>query len=94
MTYYDVCRWTDLHDLIVNRVNVINQMLGARYDNSADNALRVILCKGIYSLYICGALFATWHVYDLDETCNALERINAVNDAVWFFNKSGRLLIT
>lgn len=84
MTYEDVSRYTDLHDLIVNRVSLCNQLLGCKYDNSLDNPVLLRHAKGSYSVTIKGAMFATWHVYDLQQVEVAYNRLDGLYNGLWY----------
>jgi hypothetical protein len=91
LDYGTVTDWTNLTDLITNRANVINQMLGARFDGSPENPLQVRHSKGTYKIYVCGEVLCAWTVYDLDKTKKAYESLESVNDAIWLLSRSGRL---
>lgn len=94
MKYPDVCEWTRLYDLIENRVSVINQMLGARYDRCLENPCLVKYRRGEYSCLICGIEFCAWRIYDLDTTRRAMDRLEALNDGIWYLVRSGGLTFT
>ena len=94
MKYHDVSYWVKLLDLVTNRVKVINQMLGARYDGCLENPCRLVHDRGSYSCMICGECYATFTIYDIDATKEALSRISSLNDGIWLLKRSGRLLFT
>lgn len=94
MVYGELAHWSNLFDLIANRVKVINQTLGARYDFSAKNACQVAYSKGRYTCEVCGAVFAEFGIYDIASTENALKRLDSLGDGLWYLNRSGRLSFT
>ena len=94
MVYGELAHWSRLFDLIANRVSVINQTLGARYDYGATNACQVAYSKGRYTCEVCGARFADFGLYDIPSTESALERLDSLNDGLWLLNRSGRLSFT
>ena len=94
MGYADVVDWTRLVDIIENRVSIINQIMGARYDSCLDNPCILRYRRGEYVCTYCGETYATWHVYDLDTTRRAFERIDALSDALWLAFRTGRMSYT
>lgn len=94
MDYATVQDWTNLYELISNRVSVINQVLGARYDGLLTNPLQLHYHRGSYTCKVCGAEFASFRIYDLPSTSYAYDRLQGLNDGIWFLNRSGRLTFT
>lgn len=94
MTYYDVDRWSRVYDLVVNRVSIINQTLGARYDGLDTNPVRIRYRRGVYSCYVCGAPYCSFHVYDLDSTQCAFDSLSCLADGLWYLMRSGRMSFT
>lgn len=89
MTYEEVRIWTDKHNLIANRVKVINQILGARYENSCDNPCVIEYRRGRYRVLFCGVCFAEYGVYKERQAIEALKRLDALNDALWYMSRVG-----
>lgn len=94
MVYGELAHWVRLFDLIANRVGVINQTLGARYDYCASNACHVAYSDGRYVCEVCGARFADFGLYDIPSAEDALSRLDSLNDGLWLLNRSGRLSFT
>lgn len=88
MTYEQADLWARMHDLIYNRVSVVNQLLGARYDGCRENPLQVVYEHGRYRCVLCGEDYASFGVYDLDTTQRALDRIDALQDGLWLLVRS------
>ena len=94
MNYHEVSQWVKMLDLVTNRVSVINQMLGARYDGCLENPCRLCYERGSYSCMICGECYASFPNYDMDATSAALSRLSDLNDGLWLLKRSGRLSFT
>lgn len=94
MDYGEVKEWVRTQDVIENRVSIINQVLGARYDGCLDNPLVVRYRRGTYELSVCGAEYASWQVYDMESTSAALDCVQALKRGLWLLKRSGRLTFT
>lgn len=94
MAYGDVVEWSRLVDTIENRVSIINQIMGARYDNALDNPCRITYRHGGYTCTYCGVDYATWRVYDLKTTGDAFRRVDALADGLWYAFRTGRMSYT
>lgn len=94
MTYEDVDAWVRMFDLISNRVGIINQILGARYAHGSNSPLRLQHRRGVYSLTVCGEVFATFGLYDVDSAKSALDGIQSFEQGLWLLNRTGRLNFT
>ena len=93
MSYYDeITEWTNVFDIVVNRVNIINQTLGADCLGYRGSPVVIVYRKGLYVCKVCGANYATWRVYDLHSIRTALDRIDSLADGIWYLMRSGRLL--
>lgn len=86
--------WGKLADLVVNRVSVINQILGARYDGCLDNPVRLRRVRGGYVVEVCGAPFVRYDLYDVHSTESALASLDALKEGLWLLNRSGGLSFT
>lgn len=93
MTYHDVDLWVRVQDLITNRVSIVNQCLGARYDGVSDNPCVIRYCEGCYLIEIYGCEFVRWQIYDQCSIDAALSRIDAFSDGLWLAMRSGKLSI-
>lgn len=90
MSYDDVCAWTKTFDLITNRISIVNQTLGARYDNSPDNPCSLVSNRGRYEIRLCGVTFDTFAAYDYDAISKALNRVDALADGLWYIMRSDK----
>ena len=88
MDYENVCAWTKKFDLIINRISIINQTLGARYDAALDNPCVLVSKRGNYQVNVCGVRFACFRSYDLQSTVDALKRLDALSDGLWYLMRS------
>lgn len=89
MTIEQADMWARLTDLIANRVSIVNQLLGARFDGAKDNPLFVEYDHGRYVCKLCGEVYATWGVYDLCSTQAAYDRVDALADGLWLIGRFG-----
>lgn len=89
MTYDDISVWTMTHDLIRNRMQVLNQILGCRYDDSPENPARLEYRRGTYRVDFCGRTIAEWRIYDLTSVQTAFQRLDALSTAFWDARRAG-----
>lgn len=89
MTIYEINAWTKVVDLIVNRITIINQMMGYGIDGCLDNPMQRKMRGGRYVVTWYGVEFASYGVYDQCETEQALNRLDALNDGIWFMKRGG-----
>lgn len=94
MDYATACEWLRMHDVILNRVSIINQVMGSRYDCSLDNPLLISCKRGLYTLTLCGADFVTWRAYDVSSTSDALRLVDSLKRAIWLIRRSGMYKFT
>lgn len=93
MDYQSIHIWLKTLNIIKNRVQVINQMLGVRYRGMVGSPCVLRLKNGLYTMYWCGEEFCSWRLYVQSEIESALVRVDALNDCVWLANRSGYLQI-
>lgn len=89
MDYATACEWLRLHDVIVNRVSIINQVLGARYDGCLDNPLLIRCKRGLYTVTLCGVDYVSWRAYDITSTDDALHILDGLKRGLWLIRRSG-----
>lgn len=94
MNVYEVNAWTRTVEIITNRVNIINQMLGYGVDGSLDNPCQLDMRRGRYLVTYFGVEFASYGVYDQRETDAALLRLDALNDGIWYMLRHGAHITT
>lgn len=94
LTYADVVDWTRKHDLIANRVALINQMHGCQYDYSGGNPCVMRYHGGWYEVVYCGTQVACWNLYDVPSVNYAFERIDVLNDILWNGRRDGCLSLS
>ena len=93
LTYRDVDEWTRWDELIVNRVSVSNQILGARYDGDMSNPVQVFTSRGERCVTLCGQDFVRWRLYDLDSVMRAFERVDSLADSLWLLRRGKAISI-
>lgn len=83
MTYKELKDWTNLHDLILNRVQVINDMHGCKYPQNVANPCKVKYHGGWYSVYYCGSLIGAWKMYEMNSTMRTYRTVDLLQDCLW-----------
>lgn len=91
---YDINR--KKHDLLLNRIAIINQTHGCRYDYLAGNPCEVRNTGRWYECYYGGDLLTSWDVLDVSTLDSAFAALDALADAVWLVRRAGflRMLIS
>lgn len=84
MTFDEVNAWVRRFDLILNRIKVINQLMGER-------VCKVSFRHGVYRVTLAGSLLATFGVYDLPSVDQAFIYVDAWSDAAWRASSAGLL---
>ena len=74
---YEMIEWTRVDDLLVNRVSIANQILGARYDGDLSNPVRITDFRGGRRVTLCGERFCEYLMYDLQSIRDAFARVDA-----------------
>lgn len=84
------------HDLLLNRVAIINQTHGCQYDYLAGNPCEVRNAGRLYECYYGGDLLTAWDVLDISTLDSAFAVLDALSDAVWLVRRAGylRMLIS
>ena len=83
MRYEDITAWTKVHNLILNRVAMINQTHGIDYGWGAPGICTVCYSRGWYTCAYSGIDLCTWHVYDLHSTDAAFRKVDHLDEALW-----------
>ena len=78
--------------VIQNRVAIINQTHGCRYDFAADNPCRIDVHGGSSSVWYLGKLICEYRVSEPDTVFAASQLMDAVSMAVRVIKHSGRLV--
>ena len=93
MRFEDVTAWTKVHNLILNRVAMINQTHGTDYGWSAGCVCTVRYDRGWYTCAYSGIDLCTWHVYDLHSTDSAFRKVDSLDAALWLVRVTGHLRV-
>lgn len=75
--------WTRTHDLILNRLCIVNQLHDCRHDTGLHNPMRYKALGGTYEVTYCGVLVARWHLYDLREVERAYKQVDGLQEVCW-----------
>lgn len=79
----------ELMDVILNRVSIINQILGCRYDYAWTNPLVVVSRKGRISVDISRTTFSAAKCNDVDGLRDMLDRLDTLRRALWLMARMG-----
>lgn len=79
----DMRYWSRLHDVIANKVSIINQMHNCRYARNYANPAQHRHRGGTYEVEIYGEVVASYALYDVEGTEKALERMQMLTDLYW-----------
>lgn len=88
----DVYRWVQLFDTLENRVAIINQLHGCRYDFSKTNPCLLEHGRGWYLVKYDGNEIARFRVYDLDSITSAFGIVDGFANAIWLLRRAGRFV--
>ncbi len=89
-----MCRWSRTHDKLLNRIAIVNQIHGCRYDYSVGNPCTVRYARGAYVCEYGGAELCAWGVYDLSSLDAAYAKVDALADALWLVRRAGFLRVS
>ena len=87
MKYDDLDAWTRVYDLLVNRVKIINQILGSV-------VVRIQYKRGTYVCMVCDSKLCDFRIYDLASIDAAFAAVDGLSDGLWLLNRTGRLCFT
>lgn len=89
--YYERCNCLKTHELVLNRIAVINQIHGCAYGHGVGYPCCVR--SGLGGWYVCtygGAVVCRWRDCDLSVD-DAMRRLEALSDALWLVARAGYL---
>lgn len=92
VTYDEMCTFSRFYNLLVNRVDCCNQLLGCRYRNSSENDVRITYKKGCYSVTAYDAEIAAFRVWDLDGVLKSYAYVDSWADCLWHLSRKGRIV--
>ena len=79
----------ELMDVILNRVSIINQILGCKYDYAWDNPLVVASGKGRVTVKISHAIFSAAKCSDAECLRSMLANLDVLKTALWLMSRAG-----
>lgn len=82
------------HEVVMNRVKVVNDLHGCRYANGQGNplVLRWRTREG-YELRWCGQVVAAYGMYDVEGARRAREVADMLTDLLWIGRRAGYLVL-
>lgn len=91
--YACMSRWSAQHDLLINRVGVINEIHGCLHHVGIGNPCRVYWCNGGYVCEYCGSVLCRWGLYDVAACDAAFFVVDSLADALWRIRCAGYLRV-
>lgn len=88
-----VIKWLKRHDILLNRIAIINEIHGCRYDYSPANPCTVSYRLGHYTCTYAGDTLCSWLAYDLPSLDDAFACVDALCDALWLVRRAGFLRV-
>lgn len=88
-----VIKWVKKHDILLNRIAIINEIHGCKYDYSPANPCTVTYRLGCYTCTYAGDVLCAWDAYDLVSLDAAFARVDALSDALWLVRRAGYLRV-
>lgn len=78
-----------LVDTVINRVGIINQILGCKYDHQMGNPCEVYLRRGRLTVKVCGGELATSGIYDGEGLIAVLYVLDSFKGGLWLMRSGG-----
>lgn len=91
--YACMVRWSAQHDLLINRVGVINEIHGCSHHVGFGNPCRVYWSDGGYVCEYAGVVLCRWRLYDLDSLDSAFSVVDSLADSLWLVRRAGFLRV-
>lgn len=89
MRFEDMTEYTKVFDLVCNKVSLINQVLGCRYDFDVRNPCRVLHVMGVWRVVLFGRVLAEWRPWDVSGVRSALSSAQVAFDVLWDARRVG-----
>lgn len=67
-----------------NRIDIVNQMLGFGIAGSIGNPMMMKLSRGTYTILCGNCEFVSFRIYDCAGAECAIERMEGLNDGIWY----------
>lgn len=91
MRWEDMALWERKQTLVLNRLRIINQVMGCRYDEGKANPCTFCWRGGAYVVEWLGREVARMPIYDLEAAETAYQRLDAIAVALWMARREGML---
>lgn len=89
LDYSQVYAWNKAHKIVVNRVDIINQLHGCRYDSGILNPCKLKWRRGRYVVTYCGRELCAYRLYDAPSADAAVSVVSALVDMCWLGRRQG-----
>lgn len=89
LDYQQIYAFGKAHKLVVNRVSIINQLHGCRYDNGILNPCKLKWQRGRYVVTYCGRELCAYRLYDGTSADMAVSVVTALADMCWLGRRQG-----
>lgn len=93
MGFEDMERWSRVFRVVENRIGIVNQLLGCRYDGARENPMRLEYGRGVYSVRFRGDVLCTFGAWDLSGVELARALVDHWSDCLWQVREMGCLSV-
>lgn len=87
--FYKTLTVVQLVDAVINRVGVINQILGCKYEHQVGNPCEVFIRRGLLTVNVCGGELATSRMYDGEGLIALLIVLDSLEGGLWLMRSGG-----
>lgn len=91
LKFDEMLLWSRRFDLVSNRVQIVNQLLGCRYDFSPTNPMRLVRTVSGYDVTFDGEVLASFRIWDLADIDDAIGVVEQWSSCVWRLGRYGVL---
>lgn len=91
MNIYEMNNWTKKHDLLLNRIAMVNQIHGCDYGWCCGAPCIVTYSKGWYVCDYFGMRLCAWASYDVPSLDAAFSKVDSLADSLWLIRRAGCL---
>lgn len=84
-----MCEYVKVYDLVCNKVSLINQVLGCRYDFDNHNPCVLVHVVGRWRVVLFGRVLAEWAPWDVSAVRAALSAAQVAFDVIWDARRVG-----
>lgn len=91
LTFNQLSYWVRRIDVLTNRVLLISQLCGVRYDGAPGSVCQLSYRRGHYVVTICGEPYQEFEIYDFDRLEEVIAAVDALFEGLWLMNRVGMI---